>query len=69
MSLNERMSLMKMLPMLAELKIEAGGTCPVQGTYWGSEKDIYGDGFYHSVLEFEAPQQKKLMRAITEGES
>lgn len=61
--------LMKMLPMLSELQIVAGGTCPVEGTYWGSEKDIYGDGFYHSVLEFEAPQQKKLMRAITEGET
>ena len=60
--------LVKMLPMLPDLKIEAGGTCPVQGTYWGSEKDIYGDGMYHSVLEFESPQQKKLMRAITEGE-
>lgn len=61
--------IMKMLPMLTELQIKTGGTCPVQGTYWGSTKDIYGDGFYHSVLEFEAPQQKKLMRAITEGES
>lgn len=61
--------MMKMLPMLPELQITSGGTCPVQGTYWGSEKDIYGDGMYHSVLEFEAPQQKKLMRAITEGET
>lgn len=61
--------LVKLLPMLPELTMEAGGTCPVQNTYWGSEKDIYGDGMYHSVLEFEAPQQKKLMRAITEGES
>ena len=60
--------LMKMLPILPELTMEAGGTCPVQGTYWGSEKDIYGDGMYHSVLEFEPGQQKKLMRAITEGE-
>ena len=60
--------LMKMLPILPELTMEAGGTCPVQGTYRGYEKDIYGDGMYHSVLEFEPGQQKKLMRAITEGE-
>lgn len=60
--------LLKLLPMLPDLTMEAGGTCPVEGTYRGSEKDIYGDGFYHSVLEFEVPQQKKLMRAITEGE-
>lgn len=58
----------KLLPMLPDLKVETGGTCPVEKTYWGSEKDIYGDGFYHSVLEFEVPQQKKLMRALTEGE-
>lgn len=61
--------IVKLLPMLPELKVTAGGTCPVEGTYWGSEKDIYGDGMYHSVLEFEAPQQKKLMRALTEGEN
>lgn len=60
--------MLKLLPMLADLKVETGGTCPVQGTYRGTEKDIYGDGMYHSVLEFEVPQQKKLMRAITEGE-
>lgn len=61
--------LMKMLPMLPELTVKAGGTCPVQDTYWGKEVDIYGDGMYHSVLEFEISQQKKLMRAITEGET
>lgn len=61
--------IMKLLPMLSELKVETGGTCPVQGTYRGTEVDIYKDGMYHSVLEFEVPQQKKLMRAITEGES
>ena len=60
--------LVKMLPILPELTMKSGGTCPVQGTYWGKEVDIYGDGMYHSVLEFEAPQQKKLMREITEGE-
>ena len=58
----------KLLPMLPELKIQTGGTCPVQGTYKGAEVDIYKDGMYHSVLEFEVPQQKKLMRALTLGE-
>ena len=61
--------LMKLLPMLPELQIKTGGTCPVEGTAWGSMKDIYGDGFYHSVLEFDVGQQKKLMRALTEGET
>ena len=61
--------MMKLLPMLPQLKVESGGTCPVQGTYRGKEVDIYKDGMYHSVLEFEIPQQKKLMRALTEGES
>lgn len=61
--------MMKLLPMLSELQVETGGTCPVEGTYWGKEVDIYGDGMYHSVLEFESPQQKKLMRALTEGET
>lgn len=61
--------MVKFLPMISELQVETGGTCPVQGTYRGKEVDIYGDGMYHSVLEFEVPQQKKLMRAITEGES
>ena len=61
--------MMKLLPMLPELQVVSGGTCPVQGTYSGKEIDIYGDGMYHSVLEFEVGQQKKLMRALTEGES
>lgn len=57
-----------MISILPELKMEPGGTCPVDGTYKGDEVDIYGDGMYHSVLRFEAEQQKRLMRAITEGE-
>lgn len=61
--------MMKMLPKLPELKMLSGGTCPVQGTYWGKEVDIYKDGMYHSILDFEIPQQKKLMRALTEGET
>ncbi|MBQ7001882.1 MAG: LCP family protein [Oscillospiraceae bacterium] len=57
-----------MLSILPELKMEPGGTCPVDGTYKGDEVDIYSDGTYHSVLRFNADQQKRLMRAITEGE-
>lgn len=58
-----------MISILPDLKMEAGGTCPVEGTYTGDPPvDIYGDGVYHSVLHFHADQQKRLMRAITEGE-
>lgn len=58
--------LVKLLPMLWDLKIETGGTCPAD--YWGDMVDIYGDGFQHSVLRFDVTQTKKTMRAITEGE-
>ncbi len=58
--------LWEILPLLPELKIESG-TCPVQGTYWGEVIDLFG--YPASVLKFEAPQQKLLMRAITEGET
>lgn len=61
--------MMELLPMLPDLKVETGGTCPVEGTARGAEVDIYGDGMYHSVMIIESfEQQKKLMRAITEGE-
>lgn len=61
-------TLLTMLPKLPTLQIQTGGTCPVAGTYTGTVKDIYNDGGSHSILEFDAGQQKKLMRAITEGE-
>lgn len=60
--------LLKVVPMLTDLKINPSGTCPVQGTYSGKMVDIYKDGFEHSVLTFTAAEQWKLMRAITEGE-
>lgn len=60
--------LLTMLPMLSELTIQPSGTCPVAGTYSGEMVDIYKDGFEHSVLKFTVSEQKKLMRAITEGE-
>lgn len=61
--------MLTMLPILPELTIETGGTCPVEDTYWGDRVDIYSDGMLHSVLRFDEGQNKKLMRAITEGET
>ena len=59
-------NLLTILPMLPELKMETGGTCPA--SYKGDMVDIYSDGFYHSVLRFDETETKKTMRAITEGE-
>ena len=59
--------LLKVLPMISEVKIESG-TIPVEGTYWGEMVDIYEDGMMHSVLKFDQGQNKKLIRAITEAE-
>lgn len=58
--------LLTFLPMLSELEILPGGTCPAEST--GDMVDIYGDGMYHSVLRFNVESTKKAMRAITEGE-
>lgn len=58
--------LLTMLPMLSELTIESGGTCPAN--YWGEYVDIYGDGMNHTVLRFNQQETKAYMRAITEGE-
>ena len=57
----------KMLPHLKNLKI-TGETIPVSGTGWGEIIDIYEDGIPDSVIKFEAPQQKRLIRAVTELE-
>lgn len=58
--------LLLLLPMLPELEIEKGGTCPAN--YQGDMVEIYHDGVYHSVLRFDETETKKTMRAITEGE-
>lgn len=58
--------LMTVLPMLKDLKLSSGGTCPAE--YRGDMVDIYGDGFMHSVLLFNENETKKTIRAITEGE-
>ena len=58
--------LLNYLPMLPELTLQSGGTCPAE--YKGDRVDIYGDGVLHSVLRFDENATKKAMRAITEGE-
>lgn len=60
--------ILRMLPHLKDLKIE-GGTIPIETTYWGELQDIYGDGGSHSVLLFYPEQNKRLIRAFTEGET
>lgn len=59
--------LIRVFPIIKNLEIESD-TIPVSGTYWGEVIDIYEDGIPDSVLKFETPQQKKLIRAITEAE-
>ncbi len=59
--------LLTFIPMLSELKIEGGGTCPAN--YHGDLVDIYSDGMKHSVLRFNVEETKRTMRAITEGET
>lgn len=58
----------KMLPHLKNLQLN-GETIPVSGTGWGEIIDIYDDGIPDSVIKFEAPQQKRLIRAVTELEA
>ncbi len=59
--------LLRMLPHINNLTME-GGTLPIETTYWGDMVDIYGDGGSHSVLLFYPEQNKRLIRAFTEGE-
>lgn len=56
--------LWEILPILPELTIETG-TCPVETTYWGELIEL--GGYPSSVLKFDAGQNRRLMRAITEG--
>lgn len=57
----------RIFPILPNLKMK-GETIPIAGTGWGDMVDIYKNGMEHSVIRFESPQQKKLIRAITEAE-
>lgn len=57
---------LKLLPILPELRIDTNGTCPAN--YWGDMVDIYSDGMLQSVLHFDPYETKRTMRQITEGE-
>lgn len=58
--------MMTLLPMLPDLTIGEGGTCPAES--WGDMVDIYGDGMQHSILRFDEAATKKYMRERTLGE-
>lgn len=58
--------LLTVLPMLPDLEINLGGTCPAN--YKGDMVDIYSNGQPQSVLRFDVAETTKTMRAITEGE-
>lgn len=58
--------IVEVAPMLPNLNVQKGGTCPVEKTYWSDLKDTPDGTVY--VLCFDAGQNKKLMRQITEGE-
>ena len=60
--------LTRIIPVFDQIHI-VGETIPYRETGWGELIDIYEDGMMHSVIKFEAPQQKKLIRAITEAET
>ena len=59
--------LTRIIPVFDQVKI-VGETIPVSGTGWGEIIDIYDDDIPDSIIRFESPQQKKLIRAITEAE-
>ncbi len=59
--------LARVMPVFKDIKI-VGATIPYDKTGWGEIIDIYEDGIPDSVIKFETPQQKKLIRAITEAE-
>ncbi len=58
--------LLMVLPMLPDLEINIGGTCPAN--YKGEMVDIYDNDQLQSVLRFDVAETTKTMRAITEGE-
>ena len=60
--------LTRILPVFDQIHI-VGETIPYGKTGWGDMIDIYEDGIMDSIIRFEAPQQKKLIRAITEAET
>ena len=59
--------LTRIIPVFDQIHI-VGETIPYGKTGWGDMIDIYEDGIMDSIIRFEAPQQKKLIRSITEAE-
>lgn len=59
--------IVKLLPILPDLQINTGGTCPNES--WGNMKDLFGDGVQHSVLNFNEKKVKAYMRELTLGET
>jgi len=59
--------LTRILPVFKDIRI-VGETIPYGKTGWGEMIDVYEDGIMDSVIRFEAPEQKRLIRAITEAE-
>ena len=58
--------LASLLPMIRNLSVENGGTCPAE--YQEAMLDADGNGTEEAVLTFDAAQATKIMRAITKGE-
>lgn len=56
-----------LLPMMDELTIKTGDTCP--SAYWHNVRDINKDGKLENVLEFDAAVETKRMRELTLGET
>lgn len=61
--------IVKLLPILPEMQVLTGGTCPQEGAYWGDIADLFSDGTQHSILRWDANSVKKHMLAITKGET
>lgn len=60
--------IVKLLPILPEMQVLTGGTCPQEGAYWGDIADLFSDGTQHSILRWDANSVKKHMLAVTKGE-
>lgn len=56
-----------LLPMMQDLTIRVGGTCP--SSYWHNVRDINKDGTLENVLEFDVATETKRMRELTLGET
>lgn len=57
----------RLLPMLKELTVKTGGTCP--SAYWHNVRDLNHDGTLENVLEYDVTAETKRMRELTLGET